>query len=60
MKEYKIYTAYVTITLRENDNKDIEKKLNDFAKQGYHVISVTSFSENYLAFTLERDIPDKE
>lgn len=60
MKEYKIYTAYVTLIERGKGNTDIEQKLNDFVKQGYHVISVTSFREHYLAFTLERDIPNEE
>lgn len=58
MKEYKIYTTHINIGSRESEN--IEQKLNDFAKQGYHVISVTNFTDFYLAFTLERNIPDEE
>ncbi len=58
MKEYKFYTTF--INTGSISREEVEQEINDFAKLGYHVISVASFTENYLAFTLERDIPDKE
>ena len=58
MKEYKFYTT--RISLGSKRREEVEQEINDLAKQGYHVISVASFTEYYLAFTLERDIPDEE
>lgn len=64
MKEYKIISRKDKITSGKFDPKSLEKLLNEYAKDGWHLVSTTSASvksfftgkRDEILLILERDI----